>query len=95
MPITCFQEGLVIGFEPANRRLSDASRAAIADGHFPAVDDDRDGPSAAGHREHLFQELGVGLHVVVLDPSFRIGLTGRGGVGSAGFSVDFDFLGHS
>ena len=94
MPITCFQEGPVIVFDPANCRRSDASRAAVADGHFVTVDDDGDGSPAAGHREHLFHELRVGLHVVVLDPSIRIGLTGRGGVGSAGFSVDFDFLAH-
>ncbi len=79
-------------WEPANCRLSDASRAAIADGHFPAVDDDGDGPSAAGRREHLFQASGILLHVEILDPSLRIGLTGRGGVGSALFSVDLDFL---
>jgi hypothetical protein len=32
---------------------------------------------------------------VVLDPSIRIGLTGRGGVGSAGLTVDFDFVRHA
>lgn len=81
--------------EPRDPRLLDSSRAAVADGHFVPVDDDRHRSSATGHCHHLFQKLGVFLHVVVLDPSIRIGLTGRGGVGSAGLTVDLDFVRHA
>ena len=79
---------------PANRRTSDPSSTAVADGHLLTVDDDGHGALAAAYGKHGLHVVGAGFDVDVLDAPFRVGLTGRGGVGSAGLTVDLDFVGH-
>ena len=85
--LTLFLKGVNGG--PA---VSDASAAAVADGHCAPVDDDGNIAPAAAVPEHLVEEGGISDDVpVVHRPSFRReGLTGPVGVGSGGFSVDDD-----
>ena len=75
---------------------SDPSRAAVPDGDFGALDDDRDVPPTARVREHLLESGGIRLDVLVLQNavSFRVVLTGRDRVRSRVFAEDDDFLCH-
>jgi hypothetical protein len=73
-------------------RPLDPSTAAVADGHFVVLDDDRDVATALAVREHPLEVGGALLDVEILDRAAALceDLTGFRGVGSSVLAEDQD-----
>jgi len=79
------------------RRALNLSRSAVTNGDFACFDDHGDLAASIGQLQHPPQSLIVLQHVEIIKRSLaaRVGLPGRGGVGSEILAEDNDFLGHS
>jgi hypothetical protein len=86
----CIAEKIVVPTDPVS--VSYPSCAAVADGHFACLDDNRNLTFALGQLQHPFQDFGVLFHIQVF--MIFVGLPGPVGVRSPGFAENQDFFFH-